>query len=96
MGDFDLVRTFGQIPMRRSRRMDKTAPHPMLQELMVARVNAGISLKELGEISGVSHRTIEKMMQRGIGFYCNVEAIANALGYELTLTKRPSAQKEPK
>jgi len=96
MGSFGAISSFGHSPMSRPPRIQKIAPHPMLQAIMTARVKAGMTIPELGEISGVPYRTIQKMIYRGIGHYANIEALANALGYELTLTKRPSGQKESK
>ncbi len=96
MGDFDLVRTFGQIPMSRPLHIKRKFSHPILAKIAELRLEHKMSIKDHCEIAGVSHRTVQSMHNRGVGQYKTIEALANALGYELMLTKRPSAQKDPK
>ena len=73
-----------------------TTEQKLLRQLSIAADNAGYTAPDLAALSGVQEKTVQKLIDGNPDalHFCKVGAladIANALGYELTLT--PSSQK---
>lgn len=65
------------------------SPQELAKQLRAARREKEISLISLADAVGVHSRTIANFEHTNFDVaFSTVEAIANALGYELTLTKR--------
>ena len=57
--------------------------HYLIRFVLIHMKKNRITYKQMQRTSGVSYETIRNMRRRGLGLFCNIEALINALEFDL-------------